>query len=551
MIPDFVERRAPWIIFFLGVLFLLPGIWSESSITGQDEYWLSLRTPMETLERGTWFTPWVNDEPRLRKPPLLYWAILLSYKLLGISLFSARIWGVLAGAGLATCSTLLYRELFRKGGLLAGLITLGTVTVAIEGRRAMLDLPMAFFTAMAVLFALKWGRTERPVWILLSAFTLGLSFLVKGPVGLGLFAVAALSALFVFKKWHFLTSHWGHFLLAILLLASVCLPWPVIMAYLWPGFLQVMDHEVAARGIGTFHLGKAFSTLGASFGLVFPWSLVLLGSLIYTAAHARQKGERENLWLVAWFFSCVIPFMFIRSFARYMTPLIPAASVLCASWLIRYHGPLKKRLIRISIVLLALASLLFVLFFLWFQKGILMAIICLLFCGIMVWMAFSSSDARPIALTAAILLSLLIGVLYPTLGINAMPPDLDEIVGSLPVAAFNSSQPSMLSIRLKRSAIQIRSFVEADRRKLKQFNGYVFMPQEYGKDFETLARKLNISFKKTGCFESFYSRQAWIRFAREDAGAADWMDALKKRSLDDLRPAICYYRVQPKSGGHE
>ena len=261
------------------------------------------------------------------------------------------------------------------------------------------------------------------------------------------------------------------------------------MAYLWPGFLQVMDNEVAARGIGTFHLGKAFSTLGASFGLVFPWSLVLLASLIYTSAHARQKGERENLWLAAWFFSCVIPFMFIRSFARYMTPLIPAASVLCASWLIRYQGPWKKRLIRISIVLLALASLLFVLFFLWFQKGVLMAMICLLFCGIMVWTAFSSSDARPIALSAAILLSLLIGGLYPALGINAMPPDLEKIVGSLPVAAFNSSQPSMLSIRLKRSAIQIRSFVEADRKKLKQFNGYVFMREEYVRDFETLAAK--------------------------------------------------------------
>ena len=161
MKPVFVDRHSPWVVFFLGVLFLMPGIWSESGITGQDEYWLSLRTPMETLERGTWFTPWVNDQPRLRKPPLLYWAILLNYKLFGIHLFSARIWGVLAGAGLATCSTLLYRELFRKSGLLAGLITLSIITVAIEGRRAMLDLPMAFFTAVAVLFALKWGKTER------------------------------------------------------------------------------------------------------------------------------------------------------------------------------------------------------------------------------------------------------------------------------------------------------------------------------------------------------------------------------------------------------
>ena len=118
--------------------------------------------------------------------------------------------------------------------------------------------------------------------------------------------------------------------------------------------------------------------------------------------------------------------MFIPSFARYMTPMIPAASVLCASWLVRYQGLWKKRLIRISIVLLALASLVFILFFLWFQKGVPVAIICLLSCGIMLWTAFSSSDARPIALSAAILLSLLMGCLYPTLGINAMPPDLDE-----------------------------------------------------------------------------------------------------------------------------
>ena len=146
----------PIIVFAVGILLLLPCIWSETSVTGQDEYWLSLRTPMEALERGTWFTPWVNGEPRLRKPPLLYWAIILSYKFLGINLFAARIWGVLSGAGLAMCSCLLYRALFRKGGILAGLITLATIAVAVEGRRAMLDLPFAFFTSMARLHTSLW-----------------------------------------------------------------------------------------------------------------------------------------------------------------------------------------------------------------------------------------------------------------------------------------------------------------------------------------------------------------------------------------------------------
>jgi len=115
-------RHEATLIFLLGVLLLLPRIWCETSITGQDEYWLSLRTPMETLERGEWFTPWVNGEPRLKKPPLLYWAILLTYKIFGINLFAARIWGVLAGAGLAMSSCLLYTSLFKKSGILAGLI---------------------------------------------------------------------------------------------------------------------------------------------------------------------------------------------------------------------------------------------------------------------------------------------------------------------------------------------------------------------------------------------------------------------------------------------
>jgi len=179
----FIYRHEAVFVFVIGVLILLPRIWCETSITGQDEYWLSFRTPIETMEHGDWFTPWVNGEPRLKKPPLLYWAILWSYKLLGINLFAARIWGVLAGAGLAVCSLLIYRELFKKSGILAGLITLATLTVAIEGRRAMLDLPLTFFTAMALFFAIKWGEIgssglDTLIRLLLRAF-----FPCEGPCG--------------------------------------------------------------------------------------------------------------------------------------------------------------------------------------------------------------------------------------------------------------------------------------------------------------------------------------------------------------------------------
>ncbi len=348
------ERYDVLIVLVMGMFLLMPCIWCETSITGQDEYWLSFRTPMETLEHGGWLTPWVNGEPRLKKPPLLYWAIMLTYKTFGISLFAARIWGVLSGVALAACSCLLYRELFRKSGLLAGLITLSTLTVAIEGRRAMLDLPLALFTAMAVYFALKWGKSGRSGWILLSAFSLGLSFMVKGPVGIILFAVAAFSAVLVFRKWQFLIAHWLQVLSALVLLLAVILPWPLAMAQLWPEFTKVLDNEVAARGIGTLHLGSSFSTLGGAFGLVFPWSLILFAGLVLAIRYARHPSGRMDLWLSTWFFGCVVPFFFIRGFARYMTPLIPAAAVLCASWLNQINGNWKKVLLRISMTLMGL-----------------------------------------------------------------------------------------------------------------------------------------------------------------------------------------------------
>src|SRR5262245_15842259 len=170
------DHRVPWLIFLLGLVLFSPSIWRETSIAGSDEYSLSLRTPMEMAERGEWLTPWLDGKPRLRKPPLLYWATLASYKMFGVHLASARMWGVLAGAGLAVCACLFARELSRSNGLLAGLLTLGSLGVAIEARQAMLDLPLALFSALAVLQWVRWLRHGTVSAVALCGLWLGLSF---------------------------------------------------------------------------------------------------------------------------------------------------------------------------------------------------------------------------------------------------------------------------------------------------------------------------------------------------------------------------------------
>jgi 4-amino-4-deoxy-L-arabinose transferase-like glycosyltransferase len=535
----------PILIFAVGVALLIPCIWAETSVTGQDEYWLSLRTPMETLERDSWLTTWVNGEPRLRKPPLLYWAIMLTYKILGVNLFAARIWGVVSGAGLAMCACLFHRVLFKTSGMLAGLIGLATVAVAVEGRMAILDLPVSFLTCIAVYFSVKWGQTARMGWISLSAFCLGLSFLLKGPIGFVFFSTSALAALFVFRKWHFVLLHWSHVVMAMVILLAVCVPWPAAMAYLWPNFLGIVDEEIAARQFGDIHLGSPFSTLGGAIALVFPWSVVLVFAGASALSHARDSGEARNLWLVVWFLLSIAPFFLIKTYGRYMTPVIPAACVLCANWFIGAKGALKSVVLVVTVSLIACVVVVFCLFFIWFGRGVPVAIVCLVLMGLLFWITFATYDARIVAGTIAVLLTMVLGGLYPTLGINAMPENLESIVGGHPVASYNGSQPSMLSIRVKRSAVQLIGGVERFNRRLQQFDGYVFMREKDAEGFEVLVGKLGVHFMHAGQFKTFFSRQAWIRFAREGATMDNWKDAIRSRSLSDLRSTIYYYRVYP------
>jgi len=539
---------VPVLVFLLGIAVLLPSVWSETSVTGKDEYWLSFRTPMEMLVRDSWLTPWVNGQPRLKKPPLLYWGILLNYKTFGIHLFSARIWAVLSGAGLALCAALLSRRLFRRSGMLAGLLTLSTLAVAVEGRRAMLDLPLAALTGFAVYFALCWGRTGRWAWILAAALSLGLSAMVKGPIGLMFFSAAALTALGVFGRWRWVLGRWRQVLWAAFFFLVVSLPWPLAMAHLWPGFLSTVGEEIGTERFGKVFLGAPFSALGGTLGLVFPWSLVMLGAIIGAFGHRKPETRDRRLWLVAWCFSSVAPFFLMRSFGRYMIPIVACVCVLSAEWLEAEQGPWKARILRTTVLLLATAVAAVASFSLWFRLGVAMAVLSLLLAAFLIWVVFSTDRVALATAVAALLFACLMGGLYPSLGIGHMPAGIGSIIGDAPAAVYKGTQPSMLSMRLKRSVVQLAPETLKDAFRVRGFDGVIFLEGREAEGFEQVSRALGIRFERMGGFKTFYSRQAWARFVRDDAASADWKKAFRDRSLEPLKTQIFYYRAFPGTG---
>src|SRR6266702_1043470 len=80
---------AKYAILFLGcVLFHVAGTWSLPLIDRDEPRFAE--ASREMIQRGDYVVPYFNDQLRLDKPPLTYWAQTLSYRIFGDNDFAAR-----------------------------------------------------------------------------------------------------------------------------------------------------------------------------------------------------------------------------------------------------------------------------------------------------------------------------------------------------------------------------------------------------------------------------------------------------------------------------
>src|SRR4051794_22730622 len=68
----------------------------------------------EMYERGDWITPTLGGFNWFEKPALLYWLEIASYKVFGVSEFSARFGSALFGLGIVLCLWILGRNVERR-----------------------------------------------------------------------------------------------------------------------------------------------------------------------------------------------------------------------------------------------------------------------------------------------------------------------------------------------------------------------------------------------------------------------------------------------------
>jgi 4-amino-4-deoxy-L-arabinose transferase-like glycosyltransferase len=291
--------------------------------------------PREMLARGDWIVPYLQGQPYLDKPPLLYWLVMVSDGLLGVDILSARLVTALA---VQLTFLLVYflarRSIGRRAAFWGTLLLVLAPGFTGMGRFLILDGLLTLWivlSQLAVFEAVRMGRF-RWSWWLVGATACALGILTKGPVALVLLAppiwlYRRLSANRVPLGWRRLLAFTGIvFVLVIPWYVAVCLRMPAFARhFLWEHnlvrFLSPFDHLQPIWYYGPVVL----------FGLL-PGTLLLVPFLRFMLTSDKTAAARRSpelgFMLLAGGWSV---FFFTLSGCKLPTYVVPAFPPLCLS----------------------------------------------------------------------------------------------------------------------------------------------------------------------------------------------------------------------------
>ena len=348
-----VLAKRAWPILFVAIaVFYFFGLGSFA-LVGPDEPRYA-QVAREMLLRRDYITPTLGGLPWFEKPPLLYWLMILSYRVLGVNEYAARLGPAICGLLTAVFIYAIGRAIDRKShkgdrhdvgsgvGRWSSLVWLSSLGAIGFARGATFDivLTLTISGALACFFLIETKRAEDEApsrnWLIVALyFFTGLSLLAKGLIGFVLvFGVIGLYFL-LRREWPrktiLLSLFWG--VPFACLIASV---WygPMIARHGWVFIDQfIVQHHFARFATNKYHHpGPFYFYLPVLVGLALPWTSVLVASLS-AARRWDWRGpsslDRARVLALAWL---IIPAAFFSlsgsKLAAYVLPALPAIAIL-------------------------------------------------------------------------------------------------------------------------------------------------------------------------------------------------------------------------------
>ena len=267
----------------------------------------------EMLRSGDYITPRLNGQPWLEKPPLYYWLAAVSFRLLGVTEWAARLPSALAAAAFLPLFGWLVHRLFRgeawRYALLVLAASVGWLGFA-RGASPEILFSAALAGALGLLGVWVWQGHDS----LLYGFyaLLAVATLAKGPTAIVLSALVLLTYCLATRE-----HRW---------LLRVLAPWPLLLFLLLtlPWYTAVYFHN-SDRFVEEFILKHHFRRYLTAelahpgawwyYGPVllagmFPWSahLALLVADLAGLRWRRLRADHRRVFLLAWIVPIVVFF---------------------------------------------------------------------------------------------------------------------------------------------------------------------------------------------------------------------------------------------------
>ena len=296
----------------------------------------------EMVETHQWLLPTNDGIPRLQKPPLLYWLIIISFKLFGINGAAARLPIAIAIVASVALTFLIGEKLTDYWrGFMAGLIYLSFCGTFLLGRIVMPEPLVSAFIACAIFFGVCGYQRRRHRWAWFAGFWICSAFacLTKGLLGI-VYPAAILGLLSIFYREARLRYRallrWEYVAMFLLIVA----PWHIWAERHFPGYFHYLlssEWWGHLRGISDeIHDYKgmpAYQFLVMHLAWWFPWSMALLAGVIFAWRRVVRPHEITfaDALPVCWMAVVFVPLLFLGQRQDYYSMSMWSALALWAA----------------------------------------------------------------------------------------------------------------------------------------------------------------------------------------------------------------------------
>ena len=370
--------RAPAFAALIAMLAGLPGVFAMPPLDRDESRFAQATAQM--LETGDFVVIQFQDQPRFKKPVGIHWmqaaSVALTSEVEDRDIWAYRLPSLL-GAMLAAAACAWGASVFFGGptGLLAGAILGSTFLLSTEAFIAKTDAVLAGTTTLAlaalarIYAASRDGPPAGRITRLLFWLGLSLSMLVKGPVGLMVVTLTALSLWAWDRKGAWLKGlgwSWG-----LILMAAIVGPWAAAVTVATDGgfWTTAFGADFAPKLVGgqeSHGAPPGYHTLLTPL-LIFPGALLLPAAL---ALGWRARNEPGVRFALCWLIPAFIVFEATPTkLVHYTLPTYGAFAWLMAAAVMR--PPVGKVAKWIGVVLSALVGVVFAaaIFYLYGEYG--------------------------------------------------------------------------------------------------------------------------------------------------------------------------------------